>query len=183
GGIREAVLDVAGEFEDTTPLRLAYLKGLLAPIAGSGVNYVNAPLLAREHGIRLTESRSTPPSGYRALLAARLVTDAGSLRVSGTVLISDEPRFVEIDGFRIDAIPAGTILVCRSLDRPGVIGQIGTCCGAHGLNISEFRLGRLQPGQEALSLLTLDATADASALAELGRLPHVLSVRQVVLPS
>jgi D-3-phosphoglycerate dehydrogenase len=181
GGVREVAIDVAGELEDTTAIRLAFLKGFLRPITGAGVNYVNAPYLARERGIRVSESRSTAPADYASVVTTRVVTDLGKHRLRGTVLANRAPRLIEIDGFAIDAIPEGNLIVCRSLDRPGVIGELGTCLGRNQLNISEFRLGRAGPGQEALSVITLDAAPTTAALDQLRRLDHVLSVRAITL--
>jgi len=181
GGVRHVAIDVSGAIDDGSPLRLAYLRGLLSVVTGADVNYVNAPGLAEQRGIRVSESRSAPPVDYTTLVTTTIETDHGTHTVRGTVLARHAPHLVEIDGIQIDAIPHGHLLILRSLDRPGVIGEIGTCCGSLGLNISGFRLGRNHQGAEALSVVTLDGPPSAEALATLRALPHILSARAVAL--
>ena len=183
GRISAAELEVTGEFDDIAPLRLAFLRGLLAPAVGAlSVNYVNAPLLARDRGIKVSESRAaTSPLDYTRLVTTTVVTDGGRHVVRGTVFEQRDPHVVEIDGFRLDAIPDGNLVVCLSRDRPGVIGTIGTLFGRHRVNISEFRLGRKDRGDVALSVITLDSAPEPAALDELRKLPELLWATAVTL--
>ena len=101
--------------------------------------------------------------------------------MSGSLLGREFPRVVQIDTFRLDAQPEGIVLVIESVDIPGVIGRVGTLLGSYGINIAEWRLGRVAPGGQALSFTNLDSPAPAEALAELVQLEGVNRVRQVNL--
>jgi D-3-phosphoglycerate dehydrogenase len=114
------------------------------------------------------------------------VWDGDSRLVIGSLLGHELPRVVQIDDFKLDAQPEGIILVMKSLDVPGVVGQVATLLGQHSINIAEWRMGRTRHednGQTALNLsfINLDAPASAEVLAQLTGLEKVISVRQVTL--
>jgi D-3-phosphoglycerate dehydrogenase len=112
----------------------------------------------------------------------RVRTTAGEHTAAGALFGSQsDGRIVEIDGFHIEAVPAGHMLLTRSLDVPGVIGRVGTCLGTHGVNISRFHLGRRERGGEAISVIETDAPLPEAALAELRSFPEVFSARQIEL--
>ncbi|MBN1890286.1 MAG: ACT domain-containing protein, partial [Thermoflexales bacterium] len=101
--------------------------------------------------------------------------------IGGALFLRTQPRIVVLDNLRLDALPEGRALVIASEDRPGVIGQIGTLLGAHGINIAEWRLGREAPGKTEMSFINIDSPAGEDVLAELRALPVVMDVRQVLL--
>ena len=104
----------------------------------------------------MTETSTTESSDYASLVSAELRTDRGVTSVDGTVFFKREPRFVRVDGYSLEAVPQGWMLVFANLDVPGVIGRIGTLCGRHGINIAGMQLGRERRGGRAVSLLNLD---------------------------
>jgi D-3-phosphoglycerate dehydrogenase len=163
------------------PLTVALLKGLLDPITDTPVNYISAPHLAMQRGISVSETRGLPTPNYANLLSCRVLWDEGERLVSGSLLGHEFPRVVQIDAFRIDAQPEGIILVMESVDVPGVVGYVGTLLGRRGINIAEWRLGRIAPEGEALSFINLDSPAPANVLIELVELEGVNRVRQVEL--
>jgi D-3-phosphoglycerate dehydrogenase len=163
------------------PLTVALLKGLLDPITDTSVNYISAPHLVMQRGISVSETRGLPTPNYANLLSCRALWDHGERLVSGSLLGREFPRVVQIDDFRIDAQPEGIILVMESTDVPGVIGRVGTLLGARGINIAEWRLGRIAPEGEALSFINLDTPAPPDVLIELMGLEGVNRVRQVEL--
>lgn len=163
------------------PLTVALLKGLLDPITDTPVNYISAPHLAMQRGISVSETRGLPTPNYANLLSCRVLWDGGERLVSGSLLGHEIPHVVQIDAFRIDAQPEGIVLVMESIDVPGVIGRVGTLLGSRGINIAEWRLGRIAPQGEALSFINLDTPAPPGVLAELVELAGVNRVRQVEL--
>jgi len=163
------------------PLTVALLKGLLDPITDTPVNYISAPHLAMQRGISVSETRGLPTPNYANLLSCRVLWGEGERLVAGSLLGHEFPRVVQIDAFRIDAQPEGIVLVMESIDVPGVIGRVGTLLGARGINIAEWRLGRIAPEGEALSFINLDTPAPPDVLAELVKLAGVNRVRQVEL--
>jgi len=183
GRIKWVEVELQGEevADQVKPLTVALLKGLLSPITDAPVNYISAPHLAMQRGISVSEIRGLPTPDYANLLSCRVLWDGGKRLISGSLLGHEFPRVVQIDTFRIDAQPEGIILVMESVDVPGVIGRVGTLLGAHGINIAEWRLGRIAAGDEALSFINLDSPAPPEVLAELVHLAGVTRVRQVSL--
>jgi len=183
GMIRGVRVAWAGEVSslDTRPLLNAVLKGMLRPLLQEHVNAVNAPLLARERGIRVTEVREDDTDGYPSGITVSTSSSRGERAVGGSLSARGEPRLVRIDGYRIDVSPADFMLVCPHIDQPGIIGHVGTILGKAGVNISGMQVARQIRGGEAIMVLGMDSPAPADALAEIARVEGVLSVRPVYL--
>jgi D-3-phosphoglycerate dehydrogenase len=182
--VRGVEVEYAGEVAelDAAPVTRAFLAGLLRGMSAR-VNVVNALLIAEERGINVTDSFKR---GGAALVSpavrTRVLTGAGEHTVAGALFGQhSDGRITEIDGFRIEAIPSGNMLVTRSRDVPGVIGRVGTCLGTHGVNISRFHLGRRERGGEAMAVIEADAPLGEAALAELRSFPEVISARRIQL--
>jgi len=183
GRMQEARLTYAGEIvrRSTASLTLAFVRGLLGTILSEHVTDVNALLIAKARGLRVTETSTTENSDYSSLVSAELRTDRGVASVAGTVFFKREPRFVQVDGFSLEALPQGWMLVFANLDVPGVIGRIGTLCGRHGINIAGMQLGRERRGGRAVSVLNLDDPMDAGALEEIRAMPDIVLAKLVKL--
>ncbi|MEW6398492.1 MAG: phosphoglycerate dehydrogenase, partial [Bacillota bacterium] len=180
GGVRVAWSGEVARM-DTRPLLSAVLKGLLRPLLQDHVNAVNAPLLARERGIRVSEVRMDEGDGYPGEISVSTVTSRGERSVAGSLSPRGEPRLVRIDGYRIDTPLAEFMLVCPHVDQPGIIGQVGTILGEAGVNISGMQVARLARGGEAIMVLGMDSPAPPDALARIARVRGVISARPVYL--
>jgi D-3-phosphoglycerate dehydrogenase len=182
GRMAEARLTFAGELaaRPTAPLTLAFLRGVLGTILAEHVTDVNAMLIARSRGLRVSETSTSERAGYSSLLTAELRTDRGVASVAGT-LFHGGPRFVAIDGFSLEAVPQGYMLVFANLDVPGVVGRIGTLCGRYGINIAGMQLGRERRGGRAVSILNLDDPMPPAALDEIRAMPDLVFARLVRL--
>jgi len=145
------------------------------------VTAVNARALAAERGIELVETRSPRESSFTNLLSLKLDTDAGERRVEGTIFEGTSPRLVSIDGISVEAPLEGVLLILTNRDTPGVIGQVGTALGRHGVNIATFALGRCAGG--AIGVVNVDTpeTLTDAVLEEIRRAPAVKTVHVVRL--
>jgi D-3-phosphoglycerate dehydrogenase len=150
---------------DTQPVRLAVLQGLLTGNSAERITPVNAPLIARERGVRLTERTSPEAESYSGLLVVRVQAADGEHVFAGTVL-RGEPHIVQADGYFVDFVPQGSLLFTYHRDRPGMIGRVGTLLGMADVNISGMYVGRLAPREHAMMVLTLDEPAADSVLAQ-----------------
>ncbi len=158
GQMRSIEIDYSGEIAefDTAPLRAAVIRGLLEPISEETVTVVNATHVARSRGLGVSERKSSAPGGYANLISVRLATDRGSSVVAGTIL-ADEPRVVQIDEYTVNLVPSGGyVMLTRHIDRPGVIGHVGTVLGEADINISSMQVGRERARGPALMLLSVD---------------------------
>jgi D-3-phosphoglycerate dehydrogenase len=164
-------------------IAVALLKGLLGQRLARPVNYVNAPALAAEQRLRVTQARGLETADYANMISCRVSWTGGQRLVAGTLFGGVESRLVLLDEFRMDARPRGQVLIMFSRDVPGVIGIVGTLLFQFGVNIAEWRLGRDRPGGMALSFINLDSPVPADGLIGLRALPQIIDVRAVVLPA
>ena len=179
-------LKYAGEIVDfdAAPVTRAFLAGLLRDVSAR-VNVVNAFLIAEERGINVTTSYVRATVEPVAAIQTRVITSGGEQNLSGTLFgfgaHAREGRLTEINGFHIEAVPHGHMLVLRNRDVPGVIGEIGTLLGAAGINISRFQLGRRERGGEAMAVIEIDAPVTDEMLEKLRAAEQVISALQIEL--
>jgi D-3-phosphoglycerate dehydrogenase len=181
--IEEVLIEYHGELVDygTRPVMISILKGLLTPFVGETVNYVNAPVMAKERGIRITELTSAAHEDFANLIAITARSKMEQNTIAGTPFGRKELRIVKLNDFLIEAIPEGYILLINNYDKPGVIGNIGTTLGSQNINIATMQFGRDRMGGNAISLLHLDAPLPPGMLGEILRMPNIISARQIVL--
>jgi D-3-phosphoglycerate dehydrogenase len=176
-GIEEVHIEYLGDAAkmDATPITVAALKGLLTPILKDDVNYVNAPLIARERGIRVTESKSTSSDDFSNLITLSIKTKGGVNILSGTIFGKHEPRLVRLNTFRLEALPEGHLLLIHNLDSPGVIGSIGTTLGKFSINIEQMQVGQEKEKGHNIILLNTDQSISDAVLKAIRDLPHVVT--------
>jgi D-3-phosphoglycerate dehydrogenase len=163
------------------PLTVALLKGMLYPILSDAVNYVNAPRLAEERGITVSQTRHPAAEDYSNVILCRVHSTKETRLIGGALFLHTMPRIVLLDDFRIDASPDGSALILSNRDVPGVIGHVGTLLGEHNVNIAEWQMGRSGPGGLAVSFINIDSPAPDEVLHELRELPSITDVRLVTL--
>ena len=185
GAIREVRLEFAGELVDidAAPVTRAFLAGLLRDVSAR-VNAVNAFLIAEERGIAVTTSY-TRGSNAASAIRTSVVSSAGEQTASGSVFTTAEGyregRITRINGFRIEAVPRGFMLVMHNRDVPGVIGRVGSILGDAGINISAFHLGRRERGGEAMAVIEIDAPLDERTISDLRGCDGIITAQQIEL--
>jgi len=169
GQIKEIVIGYYGEVaqKDVSLVTVAALKGVLDVKMGEPVNYVNAQLIAKDRGIKVAETRFGETGDYTNLITVTLKTDKQEYVVSGTIFARDDARIVDIQGYRVDAVPAGIMIVTRHQDRPGVIGKVGTILGKLNINISAMTVGRDTVRGDAVMILTVDDEVPQTTLKQM----------------
>lgn len=183
--VREVAIEYAGEVAamDAAPVTRAFLAGLLKNMSAR-VNSVNALIIAEERGIAVTDAykRGVGPGEMTPAIRTRVVTTVGERTASGALFgPQGDGRITELDGFRLEAVPAGYMLVTRSNDVPGVIGRVGTTLGERGVNISRFHLGRRERGGDAIAVVETDAPLDDGTLSAIRSIEQVISARRIEL--
>ena len=184
--VREVRLAYAGELVDfdANPVTRSFLAGLLRDVSAR-VNIVNGFVIAEERGINVTSSYVRAGGESAPAIRTRVVTNSGEQILAGTIFDygsqKREGRITEINGFHIEALPQGHMIVMRNRDVPGVIGRVGTILGQRGVNIGRFHLGRRERGGEAMAVVEIDAPLKNEALDELRSSAEVISARQIEL--
>ena len=173
-GLKGVTIEYEGQVAalNCRPLTQAILAALLAPILDS-VNMVNAPVIARERDIDVTEMKHERDCDYQTLIRLTVTTERGPRSVAGTLFGGDKPRLVEIKGISIEAELGPHMLYITNEDKPGLIGALGTTLGDAGVNIATFHLGRAEQGGDAIALLEVDEAITPEVLARVQALPHI----------
>jgi D-3-phosphoglycerate dehydrogenase len=166
--------------EDVDLVTASALKGVFEPLEWQ-VNAVNAQKIAEERGIEVTEKKSRQTEDFQSLITVTVSDGEASVGVCGTLFAGDDPRIVRIDGFRVDAIPHGQMLVARNYDRPGVIGFIGTVLGDNDINIAGMFNARETRGGEALTVYNLDQPVPDAVRATLLADERLIDVKNITL--
>ena len=177
-------IEYRGDVADfgTKTVSAAILRGLLVPMLGSDLNYVSAPVAARERGIDVRETVSTAPSDFRNRVAVKVKFAAGATHeAAGAVFGRSTMRLVKLNDFFLEAVPEGHILMLHNRDVPGVVGRVGTLLGQHGVNIAGLELGREKVGGQAVSLFHVDDPVPEAVLAELRKAPEIISAALIHL--
>ncbi|MBI3010145.1 MAG: phosphoglycerate dehydrogenase, partial [Candidatus Omnitrophica bacterium] len=166
---------------DTSAVTLAILKGVLEPMVGESVNYVNASLIAAERGVRVIEAKSSRMEEFANLLALEVSNDGTRLSIQGTLSARREPRIVKIDRYLVEAVPTGFMLIIKNQDKPGLIGQLGTLLGESQINIAGMTNGRDEPGGRAITVVNIDQPVPSNVLEKVKKLQHVLDAKLIHL--
>jgi D-3-phosphoglycerate dehydrogenase / 2-oxoglutarate reductase len=183
GPIRSVTVTYGGELLnlEVQPVTRAVLMGLLQPVLAQSVNYVNAPYVAEQRGIRVTESKTAGAEDYPNYICVEVEESGGRRTIGGTAISRRDIRIREIDQFQIDLKPEGFMLVARHTDRPGIIGRVGTLLGQANINIAGMHVGREAAGQRAIMILTVDERVPEPLLEEIREAIQAELVRQVEL--
>jgi len=180
--VRELRVTCTGEAGElgVTPIARAALAGFLEQHLEEPVNPISAPYEAQERGIRLAEVKE-PSDRYATTVRVTVTGEKGIHTATGTPGRRGEPRLVGLEGYEIDAVMEGSILIMRNQDRPGVIGSVGTLLGSRGINVSRMQVGLDEKSGQALALWNVDSTVGRDALDELRSINYVSSVHTLRL--
>jgi D-3-phosphoglycerate dehydrogenase len=157
-------------------LTQAALAGLLKPQL-THVNMVNAPVVAKDRGIKVSETRRPRQGVYDGYIKVTATLDDGTTRrMAGTVFSDGRPRLIQVKDINLDAEFAPHMLYVINEDKPGFIGRLGTVLGEAKVNIASFALGRSAPGADAIALVEVDGEPGEAVLATIRKLPLVKQV-------
>jgi D-3-phosphoglycerate dehydrogenase len=174
--IEEIEIEYVGEVGmlNLKPLTAALTAGLLKPLVGEGaVNMVSAPVVARERGVHIAETRKVAQGAFGSYMRLIVTTEQQTRSVAGTIYSDGKPRFIQIKGINLESEPMRFMLYTTNTDTPGYIGALGTKLGDLGVNIATFALGRRDKSGEAIALLGVDEAVGSDTLAEIAALPQV----------
>ena len=177
GGLTQVTIEYEGKVAElnTKPLSAALLHGLLAPLM-EGVNMVNAPVVARERNIDVSEVRHERTADYKTLIRVTTTFDGGTFAISGT-LFGDKSRVVALGDVTLEASLSNRMLFISNDDKPGMIGALGQLLGEAKVNIANFHLGRNAQATQAVALIEVDELIDTALLGKITQLPNVKDAR------
>ncbi len=184
GGVEAVDIEYVGELAelDVKSVTVAFLKGLFTPILKEAVNFINAPMIAKERGIKVTESKTNDSDDFTSLLKVTVRTTEGENILAGTVFGKNEPRLVRLNSFRLESSPAGPMLYVYNNDVPGVIGNLGSTLAGFGVNIQNMTVGREEAGNQNVILLNTDQILDNEQLKVVLALENVNAAMVLDMP-
>ena len=186
GAIDRVNLSYRGEIsaKDTKILTSALCAGLLEGVVDDEANVINAEVLCKERGIRLSEERSAETTSFRSSLTVSVGGDGKDLSIGGTLFGSDMPRLFRLNEHRLEAYMDGNMLIFEHQDRPGVIGSLGSALGQHNINIAQMSVGRTlqEPDGKAIGVLNLDSNVPADAIENILKFDGIDAVKPIKLP-
>ena len=181
GRINAVEVEYNGEISevDTRMLTTAVLKGIFNPILQEPVNYVNAPAVAKARGVKAKEIKSQEAANFANLITVRVRTDKGQHLVAGTLFGREEERIVQIDDYRLDIAPQGWLLLGPHIDKPGIIGKVGTILGDQNINIANMQVGHTPKAGQNIMVMTVEADVPAPVLLKINAVDGILGAKLV----
>ena len=184
GGIKQLELTIRGNLSrfDSTPLKVAVLKGILSYNL-ENVNYVNAPIIAKQRGFEVIESKSEKSGNYAGLITVKLTTDSEVHTVSGAMIAEKTPRIVEIDEYTISLEIAKHLLIMPHKDKPGMIAKVSTILGNNSINIRMMMVARKDEivGGESTMIITTDEHINDEILEEMKQIEGIFDAKYIYL--
>ena len=141
---------------------------------------VNAPSLARDKGITISEVKKDESSAYESYIKVSLKTKGRSFSIGGTVFSDGHPRIVQINGINLEAELNRNMLYVTNKDVPGLIGHLGLILGEEGINIASFNLGRSAPLEDAMALIGVDSEINAKLIENVKKLESIVTVNNLI---
>ena len=165
---------------DTRLLRAMITKGIIEPISSVFVNLVNADFIAKQRGLRITEERivldgspENPLEFIQVQIAnveskfGSAISDIGDIRVEGRVK-DGKPHLTKVGSFGVDVSLEGSIILCRQVDQPGIIGKVGSLLGDNNVNVNFMSVGRIAPQKQAVMTIGVDEEPSKEVLKKIG---------------
>lgn len=184
GALTKIDITVKGNLakENVSPLKVAVLKGVLAPTL-QDVNYVNAPVIANNRGIQVTQTKNEGACNYAGLITVTICTENNQVSVSGAMIAENTPRIVSIDNYNTSIEPAEHILIAPHLDQPGMIAKVASVLGNNNINISMMQVARKDKsvGGQSTMIMNTDEALSESILEQVKKIDGVYNASYVNL--
>jgi D-3-phosphoglycerate dehydrogenase len=176
-GLEKLVVHYTGKVSEaeTIPVTRSVLKGLLANASEGAINEVNAPRVAHNLGLSVTETKQAEGGDFTDLITVEASKGTERFEIAATI-VGARPRIVRINGHNLEASPAGILMLVVSKDRPGMVGWIGTLLAKHQINIANMSMGRGEEGGYQLSVYNLADLPTPEVVKEIEADPGILSV-------
>ncbi len=177
--IKDIEIIYQGELADKSnkALTTAVIKGILSPVLGDTINYVNAQTVAIDRGININETNSSLPINYKSVISVKAKLDNSIEKVvSGTIISDTEERIIGLDDYDINFVPKGKILATQNVDKPGMVGKVGTVLGQNNVNIATMDLGRSTKDKRAMMMISIDENVPESVMDELKNMEGIIEI-------
>lgn len=184
GTIKSIEITAQGDLAnlDIQPLEVAVLKGALSSIL-VGVNYVNAPILAKKRGIDIISTRSNVKCNFAGLITIKLVTNKETTTVSGALVAKDIPRIVKINDYETSIRPQRHMLIVPHVNKPSMIAKVAQVIGENNINIGSMNVVQKNDKHETESIMVINTGTEVQndVLSEIEKIDGVHNPKYVSL--
>ena len=183
GNLKSISIEVKGKLSglDISPLKIAVLKGVFSSIT-EGVNYVNAPVLAKERGINVVTSQSEKDCTYIGTITVKLLTDSDEQTVTGALIAEHMPRIVEINGHQMSIEPDEHMLIIPHVNQPGMIAKVASIIGDANVNISRMHVAKNTDNDPmSIMLINTDSKVENDTLKKIAEVDGIQGAKYIHL--
>ena len=152
----------------------------MTPLLSEPVSEANAHSLAEARGIKVLETHTPSQASHACPISVRAHFVNGEHTICGDVF-GDATRIVHIDGYRVDILPTGNMIVTAHHDQPGIIGKVGSLLGEHNINIAGMNVGREKTGGRAVMVLLVDDPISPELMGNIRAIPGMETAQLVSL--
>ena len=172
-------VECMGDIEDSKPIALSLLIGLIQSMTDINVNFVNIASIAQERGIEFTHSVSSEQSSYSNLVKLKILSKETEIKIEGSASGKNDYRIVNVLDYELDFKPEGNMLFIKNKDVPGVVGKIGVLLSKFDINIGEYLLSRSHPDEFAYSVIKVDSIIKFELIEKLLQNDEIMSINQI----
>ena len=167
---------------DIQPLEVAVLKGILSSRL-EGVNYVNAPVIAKKRGIDLISTRSKANTNFAGRITVKLSSENDTEIVSGALVTKDIPRIVKINDYETSIRPEKHVLIIPHVNKPSMIAKVAQVIGEKGINIGSMNVVQKNDRHETESIMVIniDSSVGDDVLSAIAQIDGVHNPKYVNL--
>lgn len=182
GAIHSIEIESLGKLaeKNTEGLKLAILKGIFSCNMDS-VTFVNAPLIAKERGIKVKELKSEDSGAYVDQLRIKIVTENDTRIIGGTILQKKIPAIIQIDSYPVNIKPENHSIITYHHDKPGIVAQVSKILWDKQVNISSLNLGRTEDSASAVMVVNIDSSVDDAILKQIEEINGISLAKYVRL--
>jgi len=175
--IKSIIIELYGNIKESKTIMLAFVKGILSHRNPDRVNYINAETLLKENNINVKYSLSNENISYENMIKTVVKSDDEEVKICASLFQGNRPRLVNLFGYELDIVPNGIMFFIKNIDKPGVIGKIGTILGDTKINIKEFLLSKKKSSELAFSVVRLDSIPSQQVIDQINSLHEVRSIQ------
>jgi D-3-phosphoglycerate dehydrogenase / 2-oxoglutarate reductase len=181
GAVSSVTLTYSGTINQfkVAPVTFSAINGLLKPVLGEAVNFINALTVANERLISVQEVKSSKQEEFVNCLTMEIKTDKTVFSLTGTLSAKGDPRIVKVNDVYLEISPEGYLIYVTNNDKPGLVGAMGMILANAGINIGGISLSRESQDGVAVSVVQIDSQAGVEVLESIKKTRDVLFVKQI----
>lgn len=177
-------IEFSGELNahPTKPLTIACLNGILKPVLSDEIiNAINAPAIARERGISISETNNQDSKNFTSFIKVSLKFKNYTKVIGGTIFGKNNPRITRIDDAYLELVPEGKIIAIQNEDKPGIVGKVGSLLGKNNINIAKLQLAMSPSAGKAQSFYSVEGEITPAIIKELEAIDGIVAVQEINL--